>query len=187
MPWLTDLIESLGATIYVALFLYCVYKSGLLPLFAGMAAQQGLLEIGSVWVSVLAGGILADEIRFSLTRRYGFEWAARWPKFYRALKHTRSLMNHYGLAYLIVYRDVLGLRSIGALPVGLSDIKPIKFRWVSAASALTWTNVLVGLGYVLGQSAESALQSGFGLIGLVLLVAMATLAWQSVQRFNQNS
>ena len=187
MPWLTDLIESLGAAIYVALFLYCVYKSGLLPLFAGVAAQQGLLEIGSVWMSVLAGGIVADELRFALARRYGIEWAARWPNFYRALEHTRGLMNRHGLTYLIVYRYVLGLRSIGALPVGLSDIKPLKFRWVSAASALTWTNVLVGLGYVLGQSAELALQGGFGLMGLVLLIAFAALAWRSVQRFNQNS
>ena len=61
MPWLTDLIESRRGNLCRA-FLYCVYKSGLLPLFAGVAAQQGLLEIGSVWMSVLAGGIVADEL-----------------------------------------------------------------------------------------------------------------------------
>ena len=54
MPWLTDLIESLGAAIYVALFLYCVYKSGLLPPFAGVAAQQGLRN--RIGLDVSAGG-----------------------------------------------------------------------------------------------------------------------------------
>ena len=78
MPWLTDLIESLGAAIYVALFLYCVYKSGLLPLFAGVAAQQGYLKSDRFGCQCWRAASWPTS-PFSLARRYGIEWAARWP------------------------------------------------------------------------------------------------------------
>ncbi len=41
METVFQLLQDYGAAVYVILFLYCVLKSGALPLFGGYAAQQG--------------------------------------------------------------------------------------------------------------------------------------------------
>ena len=73
---------------------------------------------------------------------------------------------------------MLGLRSIGALPVGLSDINRSSFDG-SVRRRRSLDQRHGGPRYVLGQSAESALQGGFGLMGLVLPIAL--LHWPGSQ------
>lgn len=185
MDYLLGLIQQHGGWVYLGLFAYCLLKSGTLPLFAGFAAQQQALDLGWVVAVVLAGGVLGDEGRFWLGRRYGDGWAEGRPQIQKWIRRCRLLLEHYGVWYLFLYRYPKGMRTIGALPVGLTQMPWSQFSVLNFASALTWTNVMVGLGYVFGASIQSAIEQGYGLITLVLLLGMVAWGWWLIRQLEQ--
>jgi membrane-associated protein len=63
---------------------------------------------------------------------------------------------------MFLYRYPKGMRTIGALPVGLTPITWQRFTPLNAASAITWSVLLVGAGYLFGQTIETAVVRGWG-------------------------
>lgn len=58
------------------------------------------------------------------------------------------------------YRYPKGMRTIGALPVGLGSMCWPVFTVLNAASVVLWAGLLVCAGYVLGTQIEEAVASG---------------------------
>lgn len=189
MEQILTLINQYGVQIYGLLFAYCALKSGSLPLFAGFAAQQGALEIQWVMLAVLAGGYLGDEVRFWVTRTYGDGWIYQRPRLARWFAKARALMDRYAGLYIFLYRYPKGMRTVGALPVGLTDLAWSRFTVLNFASALTWTNLMVGVGFIFGASIMAAIESGWGVVSLLLLVALMAWGWRALARLEvpQNS
>lgn len=181
------LLEEYGLVVYVLVFLYCGLKSGLLPLFAGVAAYGGALDVSVVLAVTFAGGYLGDELRFAVARRYGPSFAARWPRVLEAINRARTLMTRYGALYIFIYRYPKGMRTIGAIPVGFGDMPWPKFTALNAASAALWTSILVLGGYFFGDLIASAAESRWGLFSISLLVGflVATyVAWRRISRIS---
>lgn len=190
MDGLLELIQEYGLWIYLLLFAYCALKSGALPLFAGYAAQAGALELLPVVVATYAGGYLGDEARFALARRYGDTWAHKWPRFQKAVTTAKALVLRYGWVYIFLYRYPKGMRTIGALPVGLGAMRWSTFTALNAASAIVWTFALVSVGFAFGAQVEHAVRTGWGatsVVLLVLMVAAITYAWWRVNRVRSSA
>ena len=85
------------------------------------------------------------------------------------------MLERYGATYIFLYRYPKGLRTIGALPVGLTDISWRRFTILNAASAITWGVLLVGVGYVFGEVIEDAVTQGWGAFSVALLLISVTL------------
>ena len=185
MDGLSDLVREYGTWIYILLFAYCMLKSGSLPLFAGYAAQTQALDLSLVLAVTFAGGYLGDEARFFIARRYGDAWLTRWPFAEKAYAAAKILVAKYGWAYIFLYRYPKGMRTIGALPVGLGSMSWAKFTVLNAASAIVWTACLVSAGFVFGAQIEEAVETGWGFASIVLLAAMLLLsvfAWWRINR-----
>ena len=185
METFLDFIRDYGALSYTLLFAYCALKSGALPLFAGFAAQAGVLDVSWVVVAVFAGGYLGDEARFYAVRRYGVASLTARPRLAKALDTAKKLLDHYGTAYMFLYRYPKGMRTIGALPVGLTAISWPKFTLLNAASASLWTGLLVGAGFLFGETIEKTVSANWGLFSVGLLavfVLLSYLAWRRVSR-----
>ncbi len=185
MDAVLSLINDYGAYFYVLLFGYCVLKSGALPLFGGFAAQTGALDLGLVFVSTFAGGYIGDEMRFAVARRYGASIFASRPRLSTLVNSASALVDRYGPAYVFLYRYPKGMRTVGALPVGLTNMRWRRFTTLNAASAMLWAGLLIGAGYVSGEALEQAVSEGWGQwsVGLlVLFLAMAALAWRRSAR-----
>ncbi|WP_404339434.1 DedA family protein [Pseudoalteromonas mariniglutinosa] len=149
------LLQQYGTFVYVLLFGYCALKSGWLPLFAGYAAHTGALDVSLVALFAFLGGYLGDELRFALARAYGTTWLKNPNRLGQLFKTANMLANRYGPAYIFLYRYPKGLRTIGALPVGLTQISWRRFSTLNACSALLWVVVLVGGGYTFGATFDS--------------------------------
>lgn len=185
MDSLLELIQEYGVWVYLLLFAYCALKSGTLPLFAGYAAQAGALELVPVAAAAFAGGYLGDEARFALARRYGDTWAKMWPRVQRAIATAKALVAQYGWAYIFLYRYPKGMRTIGALPVGLGAMPWATFTILNAASAAVWTFALVAVGFAFGAQVENAVDTGWGAVSVLLLVLMIigiVYAWWRINR-----
>ena len=168
-----DLLGDYGPWLYALLFLYCAGKSGALPLFAGFAAQQGSLDPYLVALISFLGGYLGDELRFWWARRYGIEVVARRPKLAALSQKACALLDRYGGWYIFVYRYPKGLRTIGALPVGLGSMPWRRFTLLNAGSAMVWASVLVGTGYLLGEAVADAIIGNWAAMSIALLAVFA--------------
>ncbi|WP_417513631.1 DedA family protein [Minwuia sp.] len=180
-----DLLSQYGPWIYALLFFYCALKSGALPLFGGYAAYAGALDPVAVAVATFAGGYLGDEMRFALARRHGAGVMGRRAFTRKAMHRAQALMAHYGIWYIFLYRYPKGMRTIGALPVGLGEMPWRIFSPVNAASAALWTGLLVGGGYFFGGIIARAVETNWGIFSvglLVIFVALAALGWWRVNR-----
>ena len=178
-----SLLNEYGTAVYMVMFAYCAFKSGALPLFAGYAAQTGALDVWIVAAATFAGGYLGDEARFALARQYGERLVQGRPRLSRLLDKAKTLLDRYGGAYIFLYRYPKGMRTIGALPVGLTDMTWRRFSALNAASALLWTGLLVGVGYLFGAAIRQAAENGWGTVSVVLLIAfigVTVFAWRRV-------
>lgn len=187
MDTVLTLIGDYGTAVYVILFLYCALKSGALPLFGGYAAQQGVLDPVLVSVAALAGGYLGDELRFGVARRYGTAWVSERPRLAVLMRHSEQLLKRYGVAYIFLYRYPKGLRTIGSLPVGLTDISWRRFTLLNAASAIIWALLLVGVGYAFGEAIEDAVTQGWGMVSIGLLVISIALIWLGLRKVSRQT
>lgn len=186
MEQLLALVAQYGAYSYALLFGYSALKSGSLPLFAGVAAQMGALDVAAVTASAFAGGVLGDEARYWAARRYGTSLMARPGRISALVARAAALIARYGRWYMFLYRYPKGLRTIGAFPVGLTGMPWLEFAALNLASAALWSCALVGAGYLLGEAITGAVEAGFGTASVVMLgvvmAVFATLAYKTWAR-----
>ncbi|MFD0916340.1 DedA family protein [Pseudahrensia aquimaris] len=175
MEQITALIGQYGTAIYILLFAYCALKSGSLPLFGGYAAYLGALDVSLVATAVLAGGYLGDEARFAVARRYGVGFLANKPRLSDLMGRARLLLERYGRAYIFLYRYPKGMRTIGALPVGLTSMLWPVFTVLNFSSAALWTLLLVGAGYGFGEVIGQGVAAGWAMVSVILLFAFLAL------------
>lgn len=178
-------VQVNATLVYILLFGYCALKSGALPLFAGIAVQTAGLSFWPVFLAAFLGGYLGDEVRFAMARRYGDAVFARWPKGRRWADRGRHLLNRYGAAYIFLYRYPKGMRTIGALPVGMSAMPWVHFTVLNAASALLWAGLLVGVGYGFGAGIAPLIDGHWGWVSIGLLVAFLLAGWMAWRRLAQ--
>jgi membrane-associated protein len=189
METILNIVRDYGMLSYAILFLYCALKSGSLPLFAGIAAYFGALNVVLVATVVIAGGYLGDELRFYLGRKYGVAKLSSNPRYQRAVANAKLLLDRYGKAYIFLYRYPKGMRTIGALPVALTDMRWPVFTLLNFTSAVTWTAALVGTGYIFGSALEHTLGDNWGLFSITLLAAfslMTYLAWRHINSLTKH-
>lgn len=181
------LLREYGALIYLLLFAYCALKSGLLPLFAGYAAQIGGVDLLAVIAVTFAGGYLGDRARFFIARRYGEQFLSRWQRARCGLERAQRLMERYGKSYIFLYRYPKGMRTIGALHVGLSTMPWAQFTIYNASSAALWASIMIGAGYLFGATIEQAVSENWKAASIAMLVAFIALgfiAWRRIYHLN---
>lgn len=185
MDQLLAWIDWYAPLVYLGLFAYCALKSGALPLFAGVAASFGALNpLIAISVSFL-GGYLGDEARFFVARRYGLAWLSRKERTRQWLEKSRALMERHGKAYMFIYRYPKGMRTIGALPVGLTDISWQNFTLLNFASAALWAILMVGAGLLFGDVIVASVEQGWGVFSIALLVLVLLAGWVAWRRLSR--
>ena len=187
MDILLNWVSSNSSIVYVFLFAYCFLKSGALPLFAGVLVGTGSLTIGPVVAACFLGAYLGDELRFFLGRKYAEPIKAKWPKTSRFIETGRALLTRYGQWYIFLYRYPKGMRTIGAFPVGMSDMTYKRFFLLNSASATIWVTLLVGAGFWFGSNAEKFGHEYYGLISIILfLIFLAVIVRLFKKSFHQD-
>jgi membrane-associated protein len=188
METILNIVRDYGMLSYAILFLYCALKSGSLPLFAGIAAHFGALNVLLVALVVFAGGYLGDELRFYLGRKYGVAKLSSNPRYQQAVANAKLLLDRYGKTYIFLYRYPKGMRTIGSLPVALTDMRWPVFTMLNFTSAITWTFALVGTGYLFGTALEHTLGDNWGVFSITLLIVFSLLtylAWRHVSKLTK--
>jgi membrane protein DedA with SNARE-associated domain len=148
---LAHLLSQYG---YLALFAGCLLEGETLPLLAGLAAHQGYLSLPLVMLVAFVGGALGDQIGFFIGRRYGVSILARWPSLDARAARVRHLIDRHAALLIVGVRFMYGLRLIGPVAIGMSDVPARRFIFFNLIGAALWAICVSSAGYFFGHAIE---------------------------------
>lgn len=182
-------IEQYGL---IAVFAACVAEGETAAILAGFFAHQGVFVPWQAFVAVFLGAFGGDATFFLCGRRFAdrpfVQRLRSRPGFDRAF----DLMQRYPALYVIGNRYVYGFRLVGGVAAGMSTIAAPKFVVLNAVSALVWTTLFGGIGYVFGLGAEQILGETLHkhqrlLLGLGIGLVAGLAGWYAAHRLSRRA
>ncbi|ODT07670.1 MAG: hypothetical protein ABS58_06275 [Mesorhizobium sp. SCN 65-20] len=173
------LVERYGL---LAVFVGCMAEGESVAILGGFFAHQQVFAPWQAFTAAFLGAFFGDNLFFLLGRRFsGNKWVRlmrRRPGFSHAYRMVQAHPNLFVLGNRYIY----GMRLVGGIAAGLSNIPVLLFIALNALSALVWAGIFVSLGYVFGLGAEHLLGEAMKthhrlFIGLGIGVVVAVAAW----------
>jgi membrane-associated protein len=163
--------------VYALLFVYCLAKTGPLPMIAGFVSAFGALRIELLVLTTLFGSIAGGQIRFALGR-FGLPFLCQLiPSLSPWVALCSAGVERYHNRVIIGYRFVKGAFSLVGLGAGASFLSWTRFSFVDSLGAGIWVGTMVGAGRGFAWAGASVDPTWAAYLGLGLLVAsMITLA-----------
>ena len=110
---LIDVVRQHGEVAYAFIFAYAASHAMLMALFAGYAAQLGVLDLKLTIIHCFAGSFVGDVVRFWIARRYGDGLLARWPRISAHAVTVKRLVDRHALWLPLIHRFPYGIRGLG--------------------------------------------------------------------------
>lgn len=173
------LIEQYGL---IAIFIACVAEGETAAILAGFFAHQGLFVPWQAFLAVFLGAFGGDAAFFLCGRRFAERPFVKRLRARPGFDRAFDLMQRHPALYVIGNRYVYGFRLVGGVAAGMSGIAAPTFVFLNAVSALVWTILFSGIGYIFGLGAEQIIGAALEkhhrlLIGLGIGVVMGLAGW----------
>lgn len=166
---------------YGAVFVGSLLEGETILLLAGFAAHQGYLSLPWVAVVAFTGGASGDQAFFFIGRRWGNALLRRLPRLDHKAQRVRELLMHHHAGLIIGVRFMYGLRIVGPLVIGMSEVPTTRFLALNLIGAAIWAVIIAGAGFVFGETFQMLLvqmdqYEGFAAGVLVLIVVLQCAA-----------
>jgi membrane protein DedA with SNARE-associated domain len=146
-----SLVQDYG---YYAVFIGTLLEGEVILVLAGMAAHAEKLSLSVVIAIATVGGFLGDQIFFALGHRYGRQILARKPHWQQRVAKVNALLDRYHAPLIIMIRFMYGLRIIGPIVIGMSNVPRWRLALFNLIGALIWAPLIAGGGYIFGHVLE---------------------------------
>jgi membrane protein DedA with SNARE-associated domain len=198
MQHVLELIRQHGDVFYLITFIWTALEGETFVIFAAIAAQRGLLNIGELFLAAWGGSMFGDQIFFLAGRYYGSRILRRFPTLQPKLAPVFQALEKYATGFILSYRFMYGVRNISGLAVGMSSLCWRRFALINAVAAFLWAMAFCGGGYLFGDVIERAAGTGEDEVGMqlhtfTLAILMAFVAivgvrlWVAKRRRAKNS
>jgi len=151
MHQIHELVKNHGDWFYLITFLWTALEGETFVIFAGLAAQKGILNIWLLFLVSWLGSLCGDQIFFLLGRQVGLPILDHMPKLKPGVERAIGWLEKYAIVFILSYRFMYGLRNVSGIAVGLSHITWRKFAFWNAIAAFIWALAFVGFGYLFGD------------------------------------
>jgi membrane protein DedA with SNARE-associated domain len=188
MTDLAQLIEAVrqhGEVVYAFIFAYAASHAMLMALFAGYAAQLGVLDLKTTIIHCFAGSFAGDVFRFWLARRYGDRVLARWPKVAKGAVTVKRLVDRHALWLPLIHRFPYGIRGLGAFAYGMSKMPWGLFLILNLIGAAIWAVSMVLAGYAFGKVSDKVLGDTVSGLSMASLVVFLAISWLLSRKLEQ--
>jgi membrane protein DedA with SNARE-associated domain len=161
-PWFTLLIAEAGwlsalsdaPWTYVVLGATAIVTEELGPIFGGIAAHEGELQMGRVILAITFGGWAAATLLYALGR-------LKWDAIRKRLPRTRAtgtvalrVVRNNPLKASFFVRFAFGLRIVLPMACGAARVPLHIYLPVSLVGSALWTSVFTVVGYAAGEAAR---------------------------------
>jgi membrane protein DedA with SNARE-associated domain len=183
------LIEQYGL---IAVFIACIAEGETAAILAGFFAHQGVFVPWQAFIAVFLGAFGGDAAFFLCGRRFAGTALVQHLRSRPGFDRAFDLMQRYPTLYVLGNRYVYGFRLVGGVAAGLSGIAVPKFVVLNALSALVWTILFGGIGYIFGLGAEQIIGDTLHkhqrlLIGLCIGLVAGLAGWYAAHRFSRRA
>jgi membrane protein DedA with SNARE-associated domain len=163
---------------YLAVFAGSLLEGETILALAGFAAHQGYLWLPGVVVVAFCGGMLGDQIFFFIGRRYGVAVLRRLPRMASRARQVDQLLLRHHAGLIIGVRFMYGLRIIGPIVIGMSQVPARRFLLFNMIGAAIWAPLIAGAGFLFGHTVQwlFAGLDRYEWIAALVIVAIAGLA-----------
>ncbi len=148
---LTQFIADHG---YWAVFVGSVLEGETVLVLGGFAAHQGYLSFLLVAGCGVCGGWAGDLLFFFLGRRHGGALLQRFPQWQPRVRQMNLWLMRYQAGMVISVRFMYGLRVVGPIAIGMSDMPAWRFILFNLIGAAIWATLLATVGYLFGQTLQ---------------------------------
>ncbi len=199
MHQIRELIHQHGDLFYLITFVWTALEGETFVIFAGLAAQKGLVNIWLLFFASWLGSMCGDQVFFLLGRKFGTRILHHFPKLEPGVERALGWLEKYAVVFILSYRFMYGLRNVSGVAVGLSHIPWKKFALWNAVAAFVWAAAFAGFGYMFGdviahmhrkqQTVEESVRdislTILGLFALIIFIKLATIwiqRWRAKKR-----
>lgn len=157
-------------------FLGLIVPGSVILVFAGIGAQQGIIEWYIAWPLAIAGAIIGDTLSY-FAGRYGWvrvfgtarvdNWKQRWRETF--LMHARWVILSY---HFLGYTRLIGPTAAGLLHLPFRRWAPLDYAGVTL-----WVTCFGALGYVLGMLGLSLEDSEENVRIFEAIILFFVVAW----------
>lgn len=183
--WLEAVTDSFWT--YVVLGGSAIVTEELAPIFGGIAAHEGELQIARVLLSITLGGWVATTLLYVLGR---WKWEfirRRFPRVRATGTLALRVVRRNQLTASLLVRFAFGLRIVLPMACGAAKVPLYLYLPLSLIGSAAWTAVFTAIGYAAGEAAVQMLGhlDRVGEIVGAVLVTVAVLGfvrWQRVRR-----
>lgn len=185
MKWLEAVTDSFWT--YVILGGSAIVIEELAPIFGGIAAHEGELQIARVIFSITLGGWIATTLLYALGR-----W--RWEFIRRRFPRVRAtgtvalrVVRRNQLTASLLVRFAFGLRVVLPMACGAANVPIYIYLPLSLIGSALWTAAFTLIGYAAGEAAVRTLghlDRAGEIIGAVVVTAavLGFVRWQRIRR-----
>jgi membrane protein DedA with SNARE-associated domain len=159
---------------------------------AGALAGTGQLDIGVVLFVSTAGAVAGDLVWYEAGRRRGGAVlkilckVALEPD--SCVRKTKSTFARYGERSLLVAKLIPAYQSLASALAGMSGMSVWRFLLFDIPGALLWSGLFAGVGYLLHDQIDRAIQLttdyGFMLFAVLAAGLAAWIAWKLFHRWH---
>ena len=154
-------------------------------LLAGLAAHQGALSFPIVVLIAFCGGTLGDQLLFQLGRRHGTAILRRVPAWEAKAAPVKLMIRRHQDALIVGVRFMYGLRLVGPVAIGMSEVSTLRFALLNMFGAAIWAPLIAWIGYAFGQTLAWLIADlgSYERWALVALAGALALAWLTRKRW----
>ena len=176
---LKQLIETFG---YAGLFAIVFAESGLffgfflpgdsLLVTAGLLATQNYFNIIYLLPLLALAAILGDSTGYWMGKKFGKRIFSKEKSFFFSKNHIKTAQEFYeknGVKTIILARFLPYVRTFAPIVAGIGEMEYSKFLTFNIAGGLTWTTIMLLIGYFLGRLIPNV---DHYLIPLILVIIM---------------
>jgi membrane protein DedA with SNARE-associated domain len=168
-------IESHGTWFYVITFFWTFLEGETFVIFAGFAAQLGILRLDYLIACAWIGSFCGDNLYFFLGRRYGERLVTRFPKMRAGTDLALTWLRRFDTWFILSFRFIYVVRNFSSFACGMSGIYWPRFMVLNFIAAGVWACTFAGAGYVFGAAFQHlikdvALAFKVGVLCLFILV-----------------
>ena len=179
-----DLATAVQTYGYPLVFIGTFLEGETILLLAGFAAYRGYLDVTTVMLVALLASFLGDQLYFFLGRRYGVVILKRWPSLRPRIARFTLLLHRYHTPLILSIRFLYGLRIVGPIALGFTDIPWQRFMLLNFIGGVVWAILITSIGYQFGNVLELVMENlyRFELVGVLVLVALSLTIWLAGRR-----
>jgi membrane protein DedA with SNARE-associated domain len=150
-----DFVADNGPLFYALTFLWTFFEGETFVIFAGLAANLGLLELDYLILIAWAGSFCGDQLYFAIGRRYGRHLLKRFPRFQPGVDLAFEWLNRYQTGFILCFRFIYIVRNFASFALGMSGVPWPRFLVLNFIAAGVWATAFASTGYLFGAALES--------------------------------